>query len=132
MKMIAKYQTDGTKRVVVITDNCRKQYRNRMNYGFVADFEYEFNIEMELLFEEQYHGKCVCDALCGLFKLMAKQNAYFKDSQIARKTVIHSHTALAEFGRSKFCAQGPGNQSRVIQKEKFQRSVLLIIMNSGS
>ena len=59
---------------------------------------------MELLYEEQYHGKCLCDAICGLVKAQFRREAYYLNSTIApaAKNIIYSHTALAEFGRKKF------------------------------
>ena len=105
-KVIEKYTTGvrtvPVKRVTVLTDNCRKQYRNRMNYGFVADYLFSTGIEMELFFEEQYHGKCIVDAICALLKIMARKEAVTKDSIIARKGMIHTYEKLAEFGRTKF------------------------------
>ena len=111
LKVIEKYASvaGGCRRVVVITDNCCKQHRNRMNYGFVADFCYELGLEMELLFEEQYHGKCIVDAMCALLKVLARQEAVFKDSKITRRGVIYSHAALAKLGREKFGMQRQGS-----------------------
>jgi hypothetical protein len=100
--------------VVVVTDNCAKQYRNKNMYGYVADFcmflkaasqqlKNKFNITLTHFFLEKYHGKGTSDGICGLFKVLVRKQAWFKDSRLHRKNIMYSSEAVAEYGNQKFC-----------------------------
>jgi len=97
------------RRVSVVTDNCGKQYRNKNLYGFVSDFCREYSlshdgrvVSMAHYFLEKYHGKGTSDGICGLLKVLFREDANKKDSMLKRKNIIYDHEALADFGRSTF------------------------------
>jgi hypothetical protein len=94
------------KRVKVATDNCRKQYRNRNLYGWLTTFcKDTYGVAMGHLYQKQYHGKGLCDAICGLFKIQARRAAWGLNSKLGDmpKQMVDTHKKLAEFGRGKFC-----------------------------
>ena len=90
------------KKVSIATDNCRKQYRNRNLYGWVSSYCHEKKVSMGHLYQEQYHGKGLCDAICGIFKLLAKKETWSKDSPLDKKPIMDTHVKLAAFGTRKY------------------------------
>jgi hypothetical protein len=42
--------------------------------------------------------------ICGLFKILARKEAWTKDSQINKKMIIDTHVKLTEFGKGMFRA----------------------------
>lgn len=85
------------RRLSVVTDNCGKQYRNKNLYGFVSDFCREYSlshvrkVSMAHCFLEKYHGKGTSDGICGLLKVLYREEANKKDSKLKREQIIYSH-----------------------------------------
>lgn len=121
-KVLAKYLPNLplVKRVTVVTDNCRKQYRNRNLYGWLTTFCKEnHGVSMGHLYQEQYHGKGLCDAICGLFKIQARREIFGKDSNLKAKVTLDTHKKLAEFGKRTFCKTATDDNNHSINKYEF-------------
>jgi hypothetical protein len=110
---------DKPKRLTVVTDNCRKQYRNRFNYGFIADFCADFGMELLHLFLCSYHGKGVSDGICGILKEQAKNEIMNKDSLLEKKSILGTYVQLALWADGKYKSD---NDKR--KTDKYQLYVL--------
>merc|ERR1719162_2109312 len=53
-------------------------------------------------FLEKYHGKGISDGICGLFKIMVRNEAWFKDSAVRRRDIMNTHKDVANFGNENF------------------------------
>ena len=122
------------RRLSVVTDNCGKQYRNKNLYGFVSDFCREYSIShvrevsMAHCFLEKYHGKGTSDGICGLLKVLYREEANKKDSKLKRKKIIYSHVAIAEFGRKAF---GRNEHTKKKQKARQISEFKFKVVNKG-